>query len=347
MIAPITALQRIGRETVVKVAGDQIDPKFVQLPNYTGLGTTPGVVSGRAVLTPEAAVAATEPVILLRHETDPDDIAGMYAAAGLLTRTGGSTCHAAVVARSINKPCVVGCTSLPSDLTTLEGQRLTIDGLTGRVWVGVEVPVIPGSDAPLARLAATLNPNTPIFMSPDAAAELLTGPARTARMVVRADDLFAASNETKERMLSASAYTVENMHLMVLVDELDSPGDAAAALTALTPTKEAREFDPKDLDFLAKLPCPLTIAGSQQSVAAVVAVRPKVNKLVPPSTVFQMVESRIALPSPALAKSAGGVKSMTRLLADLATAGYSTVLLAATPAEYSLLEALERAQPRE
>lgn len=85
--------------------------------------------------------------MLVTHETTPDDIKGMNAAVGILTKTGGATCHAAVVARAMDKACVVGCTEI--EMYKLQtANKVTIDGTTGRVWIDAEVPVIDSSDAP-------------------------------------------------------------------------------------------------------------------------------------------------------------------------------------------------------
>jgi pyruvate,orthophosphate dikinase len=95
-----------------------------------------------------------------RTTTSPDDIEGMAAAVGILTATGGFTSHAAVVARSMNKTCVVGCPGLTvkGDIVQLIAQapklshtingpiELSIDGDTGRVWIG-KVPVTSGEDS--------------------------------------------------------------------------------------------------------------------------------------------------------------------------------------------------------
>ena len=70
----------------------------------------------------------------MTHETTPDDIAGMSAAVGILTQTGGATSHAAVVARAMDRACVVGCTDL--DFSKCKAAAsITIDGSTGRAWV--------------------------------------------------------------------------------------------------------------------------------------------------------------------------------------------------------------------
>ncbi|HEX5758801.1 MAG TPA: pyruvate, phosphate dikinase [Thermoanaerobaculia bacterium] len=113
-----------------------------------GLPAGPGAASGRMVLTAERAaeLAASGPVLLVRAETSPEDIVGMHAAVGILTSRGGMTSHAAVVARGLGKPCIVGAGALDVDEEegTLrvdekvfrEGDQLSIDGSTGEVLAG-------------------------------------------------------------------------------------------------------------------------------------------------------------------------------------------------------------------
>ncbi|MGW9551903.1 PEP/pyruvate-binding domain-containing protein [Citricoccus zhacaiensis] len=114
-----------------------------------GLGASPGRATGRVVLTSDEAADADDDVILVRHETSPEDVAGMSASVGLLTTNGGLVSHAAVVARGWGIPAVVGAHELILDsngITTPEGQRikagevLTIDGTTGGVWLGDVTP---------------------------------------------------------------------------------------------------------------------------------------------------------------------------------------------------------------
>ncbi len=112
-----------------------------------GLGASPGAAVGRVCLTADAAVAARgrgEEVILVRTETSPEDVHGMLAAAGILTRRGGLVSHAAVVARGWGKPAVVGAERVElledairiGDLVVREGEVVSIDGTTGVVVVG-------------------------------------------------------------------------------------------------------------------------------------------------------------------------------------------------------------------
>ncbi|MGY1620720.1 pyruvate, phosphate dikinase [Geodermatophilus sp. SYSU D00965] len=153
-------------EAVRRVTGDQLAqlmfPRFVsggdaqQLTQ--GMNASPGAAVGRAVFSSETAVewaGRGEAVVLVRRETNPDDLSGMIAAQGVLTSRGGKTSHAAVVARGMGKTCVCGAEELqvdtkarrftaPDGTVVDEGDVISIDGSTGRVWLG-EVPVEPSS----------------------------------------------------------------------------------------------------------------------------------------------------------------------------------------------------------
>lgn len=129
----------------------QIDPTYSGEHTYTGLGAGGSFLCGIVATTSASAIALAEStdVILVRKETTPDDIAGMDASDGILTTTGGATSHAAVVARGMNKVCVVGCSDLNLD-TLNDGDLITIDGATGRVWLE-EVPLVQGKMDQYAR----------------------------------------------------------------------------------------------------------------------------------------------------------------------------------------------------
>jgi len=129
----------------------------------TGLSACPGVASGRLVLDSERAkvlAAEKHPVILVRHDTSTDDIAGFAVADGILTAVGGRTAHAAVVARQLGKVCVVGCHDLrfSADGRTVEiggtsvgeGDWISLDGETGEVMIG-QLDIV--SDLPAGDLA--------------------------------------------------------------------------------------------------------------------------------------------------------------------------------------------------
>ncbi|MCR4427900.1 MAG: pyruvate, phosphate dikinase [Caldiserica bacterium] len=114
-----------------------------------GVNASPGAATGKAVFDPDTAEEMGkrgEAVILVRAETSPDDVHGMIMAKGILTARGGATSHAAVVARSIGKPCVTGCEAIKVDLEgrsfsangikIKEGDYISIDGATGEVFRG-------------------------------------------------------------------------------------------------------------------------------------------------------------------------------------------------------------------
>jgi pyruvate,orthophosphate dikinase len=159
-------MARLSVEQFKLVRRPRIADGFKVEPHGQGKGASPGVVTGKPVFSAADAVNCTEPCILVTEETNPDDIAGMAAALGILTKTGGSTCHAAVVARAMDKPCVVGCTDLefmPAGIGAKlpgvgigPGAKITIDGATGRVWVNVDVPVVDGSQDPDVQMIAQL-----------------------------------------------------------------------------------------------------------------------------------------------------------------------------------------------
>jgi len=115
----------------------------------TGLNASPGAAAGKAIFSADRASqlgSAGEPVVLVRPETSPDDVHGMIASRGVLTARGGATSHAAVVARSMGKPCVAGAGDLTIDERTgemrsgdrviREGDFISIDGTTGEVFAG-------------------------------------------------------------------------------------------------------------------------------------------------------------------------------------------------------------------
>lgn len=120
-----------------------------------GIAASPGAAVGKAVFDSSRAAdagAAGEKVILVRRETNPDDLPGMIAAQGILTSRGGKTSHAAVVARGMGKTCVCGADALDVNLverkftvngvTVSEGDVVSIDGTSGKIYLG-EVPVQP------------------------------------------------------------------------------------------------------------------------------------------------------------------------------------------------------------
>jgi len=151
------AIMRVTPDQVDQLLHPMIDPKVKVDPIARGLPASPGAATGKVVFYPNDAVNAKKnkaKVILVRHETSPEDVAGMNSAEGILTARGGMTSHAAVVARGMGKACVVGCEALTidynrreiriNDVVIKEGDTITIDGSTGNVMVG-DVPKIEAS----------------------------------------------------------------------------------------------------------------------------------------------------------------------------------------------------------
>lgn len=148
------AVMTIKPQHILQVLYPRIDETKAPKPIAKGIAASPGAVSGQAVFDPDSAVEwakAGKRVILVREETKPDDVHGFYASVGILTSKGGATSHAAVVARAIGRPAVVGAEGLKIDYSTRtaragdavikEGDWVTIDGFTGNVYIG-QVPTI-------------------------------------------------------------------------------------------------------------------------------------------------------------------------------------------------------------
>jgi pyruvate, orthophosphate dikinase len=153
-------------EAMARVTGDQLamlmfpqfDPAARRELIGKGMAASPGAAVGKAVFESRRAAEWAdrgEDVILVRRETNPDDLRGMVAASGILTSRGGKTSHAAVVARGMGRTCVVGAEALLVDhvareFTTDDGVRvgegdvISIDGTTGEVFLGA-VPVVPSA----------------------------------------------------------------------------------------------------------------------------------------------------------------------------------------------------------
>jgi pyruvate,orthophosphate dikinase len=145
--------------TFLRAQEHGVDEKFKGEPAFTGIPACSGVVTGRPVFSTEEALAAKDPVVLVTKETSPDDYAGMVAARGVLTMTGGLTSHAAVVCRSMNRACVVGLGRSVDDLRSPPDGLISIDGATGRVWFGA-VPVQSNSSEWVEKLVGMMVEST-------------------------------------------------------------------------------------------------------------------------------------------------------------------------------------------
>jgi pyruvate,orthophosphate dikinase len=182
------ALRRVKGAQLAQLMFPRFDADAEKAKIAKGIGASPGAASGKVVFTSAAAVEAAErgeKVILVRRETNPDDLHGMIAAQGILTSRGGKTSHAAVVARGMGKTCVCGAEELDVNVaqgtikvhgSVIEaGEMISIDGTTGEVFRG-EVPVVP-------------SPVVQYFegsLAPDAGDELV---ASVHRLISHADDV--------------------------------------------------------------------------------------------------------------------------------------------------------------
>jgi pyruvate, orthophosphate dikinase len=149
------AVRRVSGAELARLMFPRFDTSGQLTKIATGISASPGAAVGKAVFTSERAVelaANGEKVILVRRETNPDDLHGMIAAQGIVTSRGGKTSHAAVVARGMGKTCVCGADELdvdvkarkftaPGGVVINEGDMISIDGTSGVVYSG-EVPVV-------------------------------------------------------------------------------------------------------------------------------------------------------------------------------------------------------------
>ena len=154
LIDSATAVQRVTPEQLDQLLHPTVDPKADAAVLATGLPASPGAAQGQVIFSPdEAEELAREgaKVVLVRQETSPDDFHGMVAAQAIVTARGGMTSHAAVVARGMGKTCVSGASSINVDYgqqqfsvngtIVTKGEWITVDGSTGRVFLG-QVPTI-------------------------------------------------------------------------------------------------------------------------------------------------------------------------------------------------------------
>lgn len=160
------AVLRVEPRSLTELLHSQVDPRGARDVIAKGIAASPGAATGRVVFTSAAAqdsAARGEPCILCRRETEPEDIRGMHSAVGVLTERGGMTSHAAVIARGLGVPCVVGASGIRLDakerrLTTAdgrvfaEGDQITVDGTSGEVLAGTAEMLAPALDDAFRKL---------------------------------------------------------------------------------------------------------------------------------------------------------------------------------------------------
>ncbi|MGA4543896.1 pyruvate, phosphate dikinase [Uniformispora flossi] len=219
-----------------------------------GIPASPGAAVGRAVFDQATAVAWAargEHVILVRRETNPDDLAGMVAADGILTSRGGKTSHAAVVARGMGKTCVCGAEDLdvdprarrctaPGGITVAEGDVISVDGMTGRVYAGA-APVVPPPVVDYFEGRITADDDTDGLVA--AVARILGHADRRRRLRVRANADTGPDAQRARRFGAEGIGLLRTEHMFLgerrkYVERLvlaDSDDGRAAALDALLP----------------------------------------------------------------------------------------------------------------
>ncbi|MFX0595249.1 pyruvate, phosphate dikinase [Melissospora conviva] len=222
-----------------------------------GVGASPGAAVGTIVFDSARAVelaAQGEATILVRRETNPDDLPGMIAAQGILTSRGGKTSHAAVVARGMGKTCVCGADSLEVNVaartvtvngrTLGEGDVLSIDGTTGAIYLG-EVPVSPSEV--VQYFEGVLDPATTDDALVKAVHRIITHADATRRLAVRTNADTGADAARARRFGAQGIGLCRTEHMFLgdrreLVERLILATTAEgreAALAALLPLQRA------------------------------------------------------------------------------------------------------------
>ena len=202
------ALTRVSGSQLALLMFPQFDRSVARDLLIKGMSASPGAAVGRAVFTSTAAkdwAARGEQVVLVRKETNPDDLEGMIAANGILTARGGKTSHAAVVARGMGKTCVCGAEALEVDATARtahvgsvvinEGDEISIDGSTGEVFLGA-MPVVP---SPVAT-----------YIESGLEAALDGADDETSALVRSVDRLLCHADQRRRLAIRANADTAED-----------------------------------------------------------------------------------------------------------------------------------------
>lgn len=249
-VAPAKALAGVGLDQVRQVQRPGFDAAELERARAegrvltTGIGACPGQVSGVVVLDADRAKErgdAGEPVILARQVTSPADLHGMIAARGVLTATGGSTSHAAVVARALGKACVVGAADIRVDTGSrtlvigervlAEGEEISLDGGSGEVFTGGFATTAPAAASgalssllSAARRTAGCAVFSRVTLPGDVEPALAAG---AGGLVTAVDDVLATSG-----------------HLDALVRELLERRDVGSVRLDFVADAVAREFTP-------------------------------------------------------------------------------------------------------
>jgi pyruvate,orthophosphate dikinase len=252
------ALTRVTGHQLAQLMFPQFDTGAERTLLTKGMAASPGAAVGKVVFDSATAVECAgrgERVLLCRRETNPDDLGGMVAAAGVLTSRGGKTSHAAVVARGMGRTCVCGAEEIDvdaeartlrvGDTTVAEGEVLSIDGSTGEVFLGA-LPVVPSPVVTYLEkgLDAALDAANPEAAELVGAVDRLLRHADRARTLAVRANADTAEDAAKARKLGAEGIGLcrtEHMFLgdrRVLIERLilaESGATREAALAALLP----------------------------------------------------------------------------------------------------------------
>ncbi len=232
------AVLRVEPRALSELLHHQVDPRGARDVIARGIAASPGAATGRLVFSSDAAQASAargEDCVLVRRETAPEDIRGMHSAAAVLTERGGMTSHAAVIARGLGLPCVVGANDMRLDsrdrkLTTAdgrvfrEGDVVTLDGSKGEALAGAAVMLPPALDESFRLLLSWADQFRDIGIRANADTP---SDAATAR---RFEAQGIGLCRTEHMFFEEDRLVV--MREMIFAD---SPGDRAAALTRLLP----------------------------------------------------------------------------------------------------------------
>jgi pyruvate, orthophosphate dikinase len=279
LISKTAALERIDPEALEQILYRRIDPHIKQKPIAIGVGASPGAASGIAVFDIRCAETLGkkgEKVILVREDTKPDDVPAFFHSVGILTSRGGKTSHAAVVARGMGKPCIVGCSQIEIDAEekgfsvngkkmVIEGQKITIDGSTGRVYLD-EVPTIEpeissefkellqwSSEMKGIKIRANADTVESAALARKYGAEGI-GLCRTERMfnqhdrIVQFVNMIMAENENERRRALAELEPLQRSDFKAILREMKG---LPVTIRLLDPP--LHEFLPKEEDLMQKI----------------------------------------------------------------------------------------------
>lgn len=269
VVKPAAALNMLTADQVRQVQRPGFAPADVVAARAggrlltTGTGACPGQASGILAMDPDRArelAAAGRPVILARPTTSPADLHGMIAAQGIVTATGGTTSHAAVIARALGKPCVVGCANavirpsehvLETDSRRLtEGDEISLDGTTGEVFLGaLAQSTARGASTDLdtllgiARNAARAEVFGRVTLPGDVAAARQAG---VSGLVTAVDDMLAATGHLDSLITALLEHAdVSTAGLRALEDTI------AAEFAPFVAAADGLDIGVRGIDFLA------------------------------------------------------------------------------------------------